>query len=195
MSAIHPFDPVVDELALADRTLSIIRPRDPLVHPYWAKVWPGSLILADELLRRDLRGVRVLELGCGLGIGAIAACLAGAEAVATDIDEDALLFARENGRRVLGRELETMILDLKAIGGAALAPEARDLVVAAEVLYNADLVAAVAGGLERLVSPGGEAMFVHAIPAQADGLRDLLGWPADRWAAGARHVMSLRRPA
>lgn len=194
MSPLQPFQPVVEDVVLDDRTISIVRPGDLTVHPYWAKVWPGSLVLANELLKRDLTGVRVLELGCGLGIGAIAATLAGATAVATDVEDDALLFARENGRRLLGRELETMVLDLKTLGPSSLGRAPFDLVVAAEVLYNPELIAAAVDGLQRVVAPGGEALIVHAFPAQADRLIELLGWPARRWDAGGRLLASLQRP-
>src|SRR3954470_2361950 len=67
--------------------------------PYWADLWPSALVLADELSGRSLTGVRVVELGCGLGLGAIVAALAGADALATDHDRDAVAFARDNGRR------------------------------------------------------------------------------------------------
>ena len=36
--------------------------------PYWAELWPASLALAAALPAR-LDGVRVVELGCGLGGG------------------------------------------------------------------------------------------------------------------------------
>ena len=41
--------------------------------PYWADLWPSARILAEELAVMRLRGQRVLELGCGLGLVAIVA--------------------------------------------------------------------------------------------------------------------------
>jgi predicted nicotinamide N-methyase len=189
-----PRDSVLEEIVVGGRRWAIVRPRDLTAHPYWARVWPGSLVLADELLSRDLEGVRVLELGCGLGIGAIAASAAGAEAVATDIDEDALAFARENARRILGYELDTMALDLKTLDADSLGREPYELVIAAEVLYSPGLISAVADGLTRIVAAGGEALVVHAFTQQADELIDRLGWPARRWESGGRHLASLTRP-
>jgi ETFB lysine methyltransferase len=52
--------------------------------PYWADLWPSAQILAREVRTMRLAGQRVLELGCGLGIVAVAAVLAGAEVTATD---------------------------------------------------------------------------------------------------------------
>src|SRR5690349_1840586 len=96
------FDTVDEELLVAGRRLRLVRPRsaddlldeaveaDVAEAPYWAWLWPSARVLAEELLARDLAGVRAVELGCGLGLGAVAAALAGAEVVATDHDADAL---------------------------------------------------------------------------------------------------------
>src|SRR5215470_3089340 len=46
--------------------------------PYWAELWPSGLALAQHVAMRDLQGMRVLELGCGLGLPALAAALRGA---------------------------------------------------------------------------------------------------------------------
>ena len=93
------------ELELAGRTISLLMPAnaDELISeadfdrderlPYWADLWPSARILAEELAVMRLRGQRVLELGCGLGVVAIGAVLGGAEVTATDYYEDAPRFA------------------------------------------------------------------------------------------------------
>ena len=47
--------------------------------PYWCRVWPSALMLAAALTQHPelVRGRRVLELGCGLGLCGIAAAKAG----------------------------------------------------------------------------------------------------------------------
>jgi len=51
--------------------------------PYWTCPWPSSIALAQELLQRPelVRGLRVADLGCGLGLAGVAAALAGASEV------------------------------------------------------------------------------------------------------------------
>lgn len=64
--------------------------------PYWAEIWPSSIALAQYLFLKDVKGKKVLELGCGVGIAGIAAALCGADVLMTDYEEDALWFAKHN---------------------------------------------------------------------------------------------------
>ncbi len=72
--------------------------------PFWAFAWAGGQALARYLLDAPelMRGKRVLDLGTGSGLTAIAAALCGARSViAADIDrlavQSAEINARENG--------------------------------------------------------------------------------------------------
>lgn len=75
---------------------------DPRRHdapPYWAYRWAGGLALARHILDHPatVAGRRVLDLGTGCGLVAIAAALAGASHVeASDIDPNALCAAGLN---------------------------------------------------------------------------------------------------
>src|SRR5262249_5725164 len=62
--------------------------------PYWAELWPSGLALARHLAARELGGLRILELGCGLGLPALAAASRGADVLATDWAEDAIELLR-----------------------------------------------------------------------------------------------------
>ena len=161
--------------------------------PYWADLWPSALVLAEELADRSLDGVRVVELGCGLGLGGIVAALSGADALATDHDRDAVAFARDNGRRVLGRRLATMRADFADLPEALLELAPFDLVIAADVLYAEGSAAALAGALQRLVRPGGEALVAYPWSGQADALVAALGWPAVEREERQARLVTLRR--
>jgi predicted nicotinamide N-methyase len=111
-------DALIDEKAFA---------RDEFL-PYWAELWPASLALAGAL--PDVRGLRVVELGCGLGLVSLVAAAKGAAVTATDWSGDAIGLLRENAAR----------------NGVAVRAEARDwrvpweerydLALAADVLYE-----------------------------------------------------------
>ncbi|MUM76075.1 methyltransferase domain-containing protein [Pseudodesulfovibrio sp. F-1] len=66
--------------------------------PYWAEVWPASVLLGRHILRNadTLRGRPCLDMGCGLGLTGILASHAGARVVAFDYEWPAVRFARGN---------------------------------------------------------------------------------------------------
>ena len=104
------------------------------IAPYWSILWRSGVALARELDGVALRGLRVVELGCGLGVPSIAAARAGAVVLATDTSAEALtLLARNAHTNEL--EIETEIVDwAKPDRLVRRAPF--DLVVAADVLYE-----------------------------------------------------------
>lgn len=108
--------------------------------PFWAAAWPGGQALARYLLDcpRSVAGRRVLDLGSGSGLVAVAAVLAGAAAVvASDIDPWShaaiALNAELNG--VSGIEVVGDVL-------AGNPPEV-DVVVAGDVCYDREMTGRV----------------------------------------------------
>jgi len=98
---------------------------------YWVFCWASGQVLARYLLARPqwVRGARVLDFGCGSGVVAIAAALAGAaEVIACDIDPLALAATRCNAR-LSGVSL-TLADDFEQVSGHL------DLIVVADVLYD-----------------------------------------------------------
>jgi predicted nicotinamide N-methyase len=139
-------DLVEQQLALGPWELSLLRPRqaDALIDedafdheeflPYWAELWKSGLALAEEVVARDVHGLHVLELGCGLGVPSLVASLAGAEVLATDWSPTAIALLEENARRN-DVQLETAIVAW-ANADALVARAPWDLVLAADVLYE-----------------------------------------------------------
>ncbi len=134
---------VLAQVTVGERTLAIERPpdayelideaafeRDEFL-PYWAELWPAGLELARVVAGRDLRGKRVLELGCGLALPSLVAALAGAEVLATDWSPDALALVERNAERN-GARVETAFVDWRAPS----LDRKWDLVLAADVLYE-----------------------------------------------------------
>ncbi len=96
--------------------------------PYWAFCWGGGQALARWLLDHPelVRDRVVVDLGSGSGVAAIAAARAGARAVvAVDVDATALEVARANAAEN-GVRIDT----------ATRPPEACDLLIASDVLYE-----------------------------------------------------------
>lgn len=131
--------------------------------------------LCLELLQAlDLSGVRVIDVGTGSGVLAIAACLLGAASVvAVDNDPDALRNARENiGANGVGDLVRVVMTDLREIdaGPAGITPA--DVVVA-------NLTAAVlereARHLRALTAPGGTLLVSGFGPGELSGVVAALG--------------------
>ncbi len=116
--------------------------------PYWAELWPSGLALARHVAARELRGLRVLELGCGLGLPALAAALRGADVLATDWAEDAIELLQRNAERngVFVRVARVRWSEPEPLLRAA----PWDLVLGADLLYearNAEQLAELLPGL------------------------------------------------
>lgn len=125
--------------------------------PYWAEIWPSGIALADAIAERPerVRGQRVLELGSGLGVTAIAALAAGADLIAADFAPEALLLTCYNTLRSAGREPATLRLNWRQPDATLLAGGGFPVVLAADVLYEGRDVAPLLALVARLVAPGG----------------------------------------
>jgi predicted nicotinamide N-methyase len=172
---------VVEVVVLGGREVEIARPADAEallseeafeqeeLLPYWAELWPSARVLAADLARRALGARRVLDLGCGLGLAAVGAALAGARVTATDWAPDALAYTAANAARN-GVAVETLRADWNA-PDALVARAPWDLVVGSDLLYERRNVAPLLALLPRL---GAEALI--ADPGRA---------PAEAFLAGA----------
>ncbi|MBA4116421.1 MAG: methyltransferase domain-containing protein [Rubrobacter sp.] len=132
--------------------------------PYWADLWPSAVALARSISTRNLAGVRAIELGCGVGLPSMVALSRGARVTSTDHYDAALDSARYNARVNLDREPETLLLDWHASRTVRFG--LFDVVLAADVLYEARNVPALAALVPTLLAPGGE--LVIADPRRKD---------------------------
>ena len=68
--------------------------------PYWAEVWPAGILLADYLAgpsgHDGLEGLACLDLGCGLGLTALAGAWLGGRVLGVDYEPEAVAQAKAN---------------------------------------------------------------------------------------------------
>jgi predicted nicotinamide N-methyase len=201
----------LDRLVVGGVQLDVERPAEPesLIDedafaddeflPYWAERWPSGIALAEQVsTRHDLRGRRVLEIGCGLGLPSLIAARLGADVVATDWSADAIALlernASRNGLRVTAVPADWR--DTDAI--VSLGPF--DLVVAADVLYEERNAVPI---LTLLATLGAPATIADPGRRHADGFLDAVrtdGWEIDtvrdaRIPQGGIHRLSRVRPS
>jgi predicted nicotinamide N-methyase len=156
----------VEDATVDAHTFSILKPAnsDDLIReedfvkderlPYWADVWPSSIILAGKLMELEGAGKSALELGCGVGLSTLAATSAGFDVLSTDYYEDALDVTRANVFRNLGKLARTRLVDWRHL------PQdlgTFDLVFASDVLYENEYAELLPALLQGLLAPGGSA--------------------------------------
>lgn len=114
--------------------------------PFWAVAWLGGQALARYLLDHpaEVRGKRVLDLGSGSGLVAIAARIAGAaEVLAADIDPMCATVIPLNAA------LNDVTLDLTTDDLLDASPPDVDVVLAGDVWYERDMAERVMAWLSR----------------------------------------------
>lgn len=129
----------------------------PLPSPFWAYAWPAGVALARVILDAPerVRGARVLDVGAGGGVTALAIARAGAaRVVANDVDPWALATARLAATRQ----------------GLAIATDDRDLTFHPEVVRDFDVVIASDLLYEKHAAPRQRALLDAARTAGADVL-------------------------
>lgn len=172
--------PLVPELALylADAVMPLWEmteadlERQGVPPPYWAFAWPGGQAVARLVLDRPelVKGKRVLDLGAGGGIAAIAAMKAGAaQATANDIDALALAAIALNAaaNHVAVDPLDRDLLDGPAKGW--------DIILAGDLCYEKPMAGRVMGWLRAAASRGTTVLLGDPgrAYAPADGLHKL----------------------
>jgi predicted nicotinamide N-methyase len=165
--------------ALLDEVLAEDDPADDRL-PFWAELWPSGSALAAAVAAEPLAGVRVLELGCGLGLVSVVAALAGADVLAADQSPEAVAFSTVNARRN-GVPVRVVRCPFER-PEPLLAAAPYDLVLAADVIYEPRTVPVLVELLPQLVGPGGRVWLADpGRPREPDFLRgvDAAGWQRD----------------
>ena len=176
----------VSRLEFAGHCVGIVRPADPdlmlddpVVHawnqrddymPYWAYLWPGSLLLAEVVAREpwpeENPPREVLEIGCGIGLAGLVCLSRGLRVCFSDYDQAALDFVARSAE-VNGWDstrVRTRLLDWRD-----LPAESYPVIIGSDLLYERRLVPLVAGVLAAFLEPGGTGLISCPGRASAEG--------------------------
>lgn len=128
--------------------------------PYWAAIWPSSIILATEIAAGTLSAARApkrtLELGCGVGVVTTAAMKAGLDVTATDYYDPALEFTRANTCRNVEREAKTRMVNWRELPTDL---GRFDLILASDVLYEREYAGLLPRVFDKLLQFDGHAII------------------------------------
>ncbi len=150
----------IDEIAIPIGSLDVrmLAPRrreesDSRISFWWG-VTSAAIALGRHMeARGSLRGQRVVELGCGLGLAGITAGLLGADVLFTDYVPEALDFARKNAELngLTGQTIKTALLDWEDPGKM----EPFNIVLGSEILYDYFFHGSLFKLLQSILEPGG----------------------------------------
>ncbi|MBR9987697.1 MAG: methyltransferase [Desulfosarcina sp.] len=128
--------------------------------PLWAKIWEASGVLADHLAGMLPDPTKtMLEIGCGLGMVGIVAARAGHRITMTELNPDALNFARANALVNDCPDLAIERLDWNApqLDGRF------DTIVGSETVYKTEDIDGLEAMFDRYLNPGGTIILAEGV--------------------------------
>ncbi|MCA1906709.1 MAG: protein N-lysine methyltransferase family protein [Desulfarculus sp.] len=169
-----------DRVDLAGVRLRLPELADPLAYiesrgdddlPYWTKLWPAALVLAGLAAQLPPAAEPILELGAGLGAPGLAAAAKGRRVVLSDLDADALEFARAAAEM-------NGLSDLVTVAALDWSDPDPGLgrfrtILGAEILYQPTIYPVLVEVLAKLLADDGTAFVSHEERPFAIGFFDL----------------------
>lgn len=121
--------------------------------PYWAELWPASLLLAAWLTSRPevASGRRCLDLGCGMGLSAMAGAAAGGRVLAVDYERAAVSHAARNLREN-ALDAAAAVMDWRR---PACAPGSFECIWGSDIFYETRFYEPLTDLFRTLLAPGG----------------------------------------
>lgn len=125
--------------------------------PYWAELWPAAIGLSQHLINSDIikPGMKVTEIGCGLGLPGIIAGKLGAEVTLTDYLTEALDFTKQNWELNNTQIANFIQMDWRQPSPALAA----DMVLASDVTYEKRFFEFLPNAFRTLCKPGGKILI------------------------------------
>jgi len=125
--------------------------------PLFGLVWPSAQKLADLMQTWELRGKRVLELGCGLGLASLVVHRREGNITASDCHPLTEIFLNTN---VLLNNLPPLHYETGNWGRVNKGLGAFDLLIASDVLYERNHPAQLSGFIQEHAAQGAEVLIV-----------------------------------
>ena len=137
------------------------RDNESLGWGYWDRIWPSEVALAEFLIHQffptKLKGVRILEIGCGTGLAGVVAAQLGAFTMFSDMVPITLEAVKETCQLNHIRNFDTCTLDWSE--KIESKEHYYDVVLGSEVFYDEAILADISHVLEQVLAPGGKGIF------------------------------------
>jgi 2-polyprenyl-3-methyl-5-hydroxy-6-metoxy-1,4-benzoquinol methylase len=113
--------------------------------------------MANLMLTQDITNLRILEIGCGIGLSSLVLNHRDADITATDYHPEARLFLEQNVILNESKEIEFHLCDWKdeneTLGRF-------DLIIGSDLLYEADHSSLLASFIDKHVNPKAQVIIV-----------------------------------
>lgn len=122
--------------------------------PYWAELWPSAIALSNYLIRQSViqPGMKVLELGCGVGLPGIVAGSLGAEVIFSDYIQDTLTLASLNWTLNNHQDAQFLLMDWRK----PLQEIKAELLLASDIAYERKSFDDLIKAFKVLIKPDGK---------------------------------------
>ena len=155
-----------------------------VIDPFWAATWRAASGLDHYLSRMDLKGMRVLELGCGTGHAGIAAALRGAQVTLTDGVENPLMLVRMSTLAIQ----ENCRVQRLRFGIDRIDEEPFPIILGSDVTYLRTLWPELEMCVQQHLAPGGVLLLSDPYRIIANEFRE---WIATRPWSYTEHKIAL----
>jgi predicted nicotinamide N-methyase len=166
----HDYDTELFTMKIDDRQLRFFKPKsidrflnaDNLMDgfPLWAKIWEAATVLTNHMLQLPVAPEhRILELGAGLGVTAIAAAAKGHCITATEYNADALNYINANARLNACDNIFIARLDWHQPD----MDDRFDLIIGSEIAYKESNIRALVPLFKRYLAPGGTILIAESV--------------------------------
>jgi predicted nicotinamide N-methyase len=120
--------------------------------PYWSKVWPAALALAEFLILYPewTKERKVLELGAGLGLPSIVAAANAFSVLCTDKEPEAIEMAQRSAEYKRLNNFQTAVMDWNTVAADGKA----DVILLSDVNYEPSSFAGLQNLVEQFLQQG-----------------------------------------
>ncbi|HUR16436.1 MAG TPA: hypothetical protein VMZ33_04080, partial [Candidatus Limnocylindrales bacterium] len=148
--------------------------------PYWAKVWPSGVALADVVVERreEITGRQILELGAGLGVTASAVLEYGGDLVTADYSALPLAHCRLTTLVNTGRAPEATCFnwrhdaEIRAVMALPRFSNGFPLIIGGDLLYEGRDAEPLLNVIERMLTPDGQLWLAEPVRRTAQRFLD-----------------------
>jgi predicted nicotinamide N-methyase len=145
-------------------------------------LWASSIVLAQLMCDHNIEGLRILEVGCGLGLASLVLASRDADITATDYHPEAQRFLERNRQLNQSGAIDFLRTSWEDDGEDESLGRF-DLIIGSEILYEQGLLSQLSGFMDRRAKPDCKIMLIDPKRGNRGKFSALMhadGWTSSR---------------